>query len=47
MKVFVFAKSFSDLFEDKFFKVKINHLAGESENEIMVTLIDISQEVLR
>ena len=46
-KNFVFAKSYIHLFENKFFKVKVNYLDGESENEVMVTLIDTSQEVLR
>ena len=46
-KVFVFAQNYNSLFENKYFKVKVNILDGESENEIMVTLIDTTQEVLR
>lgn len=43
--MFIFAKQFR--YENQFFSIKINYLGGRDKNEIMITLIDTSQEMLR
>ena len=43
--MFIFAKQFKQ--EEQFFNIKINYLGGRDKNEIMVSLIDTSQEVMR
>ena len=44
-KTFMFVKHFKT--DEQYFKIKINHLGGNDKNEVMVSLIDTSQEVLR
>ena len=45
--MYTIAKNYNHVLQDKFFNIKVNELGGKNENEIMVTLIDTSQEVLR
>jgi signal transduction histidine kinase len=44
-KVFIFSKNYKQ--EEKYFSFKLNYLGGKTKSEIMISLIDMSQEVLR
>ena len=41
--VFVFIQEFA--IADKYYKIKINEIMTENENEIMITIIDASHEI--
>ena len=44
-KTFVFAEEYCQ--EERFFSIKINQLVGENENEVMISIVDNSDQILR